>query len=213
MAITIYFIATSLPDRLASVRDALLLKHPSELVISVLESALKDIESNIRSVASASSAVPPPLFHGCTVPQLPTFTASLATAATDVTAAAVTTSVRSRARSGRRGGQGAGGSRGGGGGVAGGGGGSAGVGGAPGAASSDSPSAAGGGATRVSRAPARLKAVGAGVAAWYLAQRQQQQPLLSQQPQQQQGQQQGSGPRQLSRGDAHPSCPYIVQTA
>ncbi|CAI7881743.1 unnamed protein product [Closterium sp. NIES-54] len=54
MAITIYFIATSLPDRLASVRDALLLKHPSELTIEVLESALKDVESNLRSVAAAS---------------------------------------------------------------------------------------------------------------------------------------------------------------
>ncbi|CAI7790998.1 unnamed protein product [Closterium sp. NIES-53] len=55
MAITIYFIATSLPDRLASVRDAFLLKHPSELTIHVLESALKDVESSLRSVASASS--------------------------------------------------------------------------------------------------------------------------------------------------------------
>ncbi|CAI7798117.1 unnamed protein product [Closterium sp. NIES-53] len=45
MAITIYFIATSLSDRLASVRDALLLKHPSELTIEVLDSALKDVES------------------------------------------------------------------------------------------------------------------------------------------------------------------------
>ncbi|CAI7792527.1 unnamed protein product [Closterium sp. NIES-54] len=54
MAITIYFIATSLPDRLASVRDALLLKHPSELTIEVLESALKDVESNLCSVASTS---------------------------------------------------------------------------------------------------------------------------------------------------------------
>ncbi|CAI7799511.1 unnamed protein product [Closterium sp. NIES-53] len=67
MAITIYFIATSLPDRLASVRDALLLKHPSELTIEVLESALKDVESNLRSVASASGVVPPPLFHECTL--------------------------------------------------------------------------------------------------------------------------------------------------
>ncbi|CAI7917050.1 unnamed protein product [Closterium sp. NIES-54] len=75
MAITLYFIATSLPDRLASVRDALLLKHPSELTIEVLESALKDVERNLRSVASASGVVPPPLFHGCTVPQLPTFPA------------------------------------------------------------------------------------------------------------------------------------------
>ncbi|CAI5928697.1 unnamed protein product [Closterium sp. NIES-65] len=96
MAITIYFIATSLPGRLASVRDTLLLKHLSELTIEVLEFALKDVESNLRSVASASGAVPPPLFHGCTVPQLPTFTASLATATTDVTAAAVTTTLRSR---------------------------------------------------------------------------------------------------------------------
>ncbi|CAI7759176.1 unnamed protein product, partial [Closterium sp. NIES-53] len=64
MAITIYFIITSLPGRLAFVRDALLLKHPSELTIKVLESALKNVESNLRSVASASGAVPPPLFHG-----------------------------------------------------------------------------------------------------------------------------------------------------
>ncbi|CAI7807045.1 unnamed protein product [Closterium sp. NIES-53] len=87
MAITIYFIATNLPDHLASIRDALLLKHPSKLIIEALESALKDVESNFRSVASASGAVPTPLFYGCTVPQLPTFTSSLATAATDVTAA------------------------------------------------------------------------------------------------------------------------------
>ncbi|CAI7860794.1 unnamed protein product, partial [Closterium sp. NIES-54] len=33
MAITIYFIANSLPGRLASVRDVLLLKHPNELTI------------------------------------------------------------------------------------------------------------------------------------------------------------------------------------
>ncbi|CAI7733103.1 unnamed protein product [Closterium sp. NIES-54] len=167
MAITIYFIANSLPDRLASVRDALLLKHPSELTIEVLESALKDVESNLRSVASASGAVPPPLFHGCTVPQLPTFTASLATAATDVTAAAATTSSRSRGRSGRRGGQGAGGGGGGGGGdVASGGSGSAGAGGAPRAAASDSPAAAGGGDARVRQPPTGLSAAGGGAAAW-----------------------------------------------
>ncbi|CAI7926281.1 unnamed protein product [Closterium sp. NIES-54] len=153
MAITIYFIATSLPHRLASVRDALLLKHPSELTIEVLDSALKDVESNLRSIASASGVVPPPLFHGCTVPQLPTFTASLATAATNVTAAAVTNSSRSRGRSGRRGGQGAGG--GGGGDVASGGGGSAGAGGAPCAVAGDSPTAAGGGDARASRVSCR----------------------------------------------------------
>ncbi|CAI7862758.1 unnamed protein product [Closterium sp. NIES-53] len=183
LAITIYFIATSLPDRLASVRDALLLKHPSELTIEVLESALKDVESNLRSVASASDVVPPPLFHVCTVPQLPTFTASLATAATDVTAAAVTTSSRSQGRSGRRGGQGAGGGGGGGGGdVASGGGGSAGAGGAPRAPAGDSPAAAGGGDARVRQPPTGLPAAGGGAAAWYLTrqQQQQQQPLPSQ---------------------------------
>ncbi|CAI7812660.1 unnamed protein product [Closterium sp. NIES-53] len=137
--------ATSLPDRLASVRDALLLKHPSKLTIEVLESAFKDVKSNLHSVASASGVVPPPLFHRCTVPQLLTFTASLATAANDVTAAAVTTSSRSRGRSGRRGGQGAGGGRGGGGSdVASGGGGSAGARGAPRATAGDSPAATGG---------------------------------------------------------------------
>ncbi|CAI7834727.1 unnamed protein product [Closterium sp. NIES-53] len=64
MAITIYFLATSLPGRLASVRDTLLLKHPSELTIEVFESALKDVESNLRLVASASGVVPPPLRGG-----------------------------------------------------------------------------------------------------------------------------------------------------
>ncbi|CAI7838709.1 unnamed protein product [Closterium sp. NIES-53] len=163
MANTIYFIATSLPDRLASVRDALLLKHPSKLTIEVLESALKDVESKVHLVASASGAVPPPLFHGCTVPQLPTFTASLATAATDVTATAVTNSSQSRGRSGRRGGQGAGG--GGGGGVTSGGGGSAGVGGDARAAPSDSPAATGGGDARGHQTHAGLLTTGAGVAA------------------------------------------------
>ncbi|CAI7745490.1 unnamed protein product [Closterium sp. NIES-54] len=185
MAITIYFIITSLPGRLAFVRDALLLKHPSELTIEVLESALKNVESNLRSVASASGAVPPPLFHGCTVPQLPTLTASLATVATDVTATAVTNSSQPRCRSGRRGGQVAGGGGGGGGGgMASSGGGSTEVGGATCAAASDSPAAPGGGDARVRQAPAGSPAAGAGVAAWYLTQRrqQQQQPLLLQQP-------------------------------
>ncbi|CAI7837573.1 unnamed protein product [Closterium sp. NIES-53] len=213
IAITIYFIATSLPDHLASVRDVLLLKHPSELTIEVLEYALKDVKSNLRSVASASGAVPPPLFHRCTVPQLPTFTASLAIATTDVTAAAVTTSSRSRGRGGKRGGQGTGG--GGGGGVAGGGGGggastggggSAGPGEASRAAAGDPATAAGGGDARARQPPSGLPAAAGGAAAWYLAHRQQQQPLPLQQP----PQQQVSGPaqRQPQRGAVHPSCTY-----
>ncbi|CAI5986425.1 unnamed protein product [Closterium sp. NIES-65] len=159
MAITVYFIATSLPDRLASVRDALLLKHPSELTIEVLESALKDVESNLRSVAAASGTVSPPLFHGCTVPQLPTFSASLATAATDATAAAVTTASRSRGRGGKKGGSsggGGGGSGGSGGAVATGGGGSAASGETPRAAAGDSTAPAGGGDPRARQSPPSL---------------------------------------------------------
>ncbi|CAI7770773.1 unnamed protein product [Closterium sp. NIES-53] len=219
MAITIYFIATSLLDRLASVRDALLLKHPNELTIETLESALKDIESNLRSVASASGDVPPPLFHGCTVPQLPTFTASLATAATDMTASAVTTSSRSRGRSGRRGGQGAGGGgKGGGGDVVSGGGGRSGARGSPRAAAGDSPVAPGGGDAWVRQPPTGLPTAEGGAVAWYLTQRQQQQhqPLPLEQPQQQQRQQQvsgqGSGQRQLQSGVVHPPCTYHILT-
>ncbi|CAI7886224.1 unnamed protein product [Closterium sp. NIES-54] len=196
MAITIYFIATSLPDRLASVRASL--------------TALPrfDVESNLRSVASTSGVVPPPLFHGCTIPQLPTFTASLATAATNVTTAVVTTSLRSRGRSGRRGGQGAGGGgRGGGGDVASGGGGSAGAGGAPRAAAGDSPAAAGGGDARVRQPPTGLPAAGGGAAAWYLTRQQQHQPLPSQQPHQQQRQQQVWG-----RGQDSVSCSAVSST-
>ncbi|CAI7859258.1 unnamed protein product [Closterium sp. NIES-53] len=162
MAITVYFIATSLPDRLASVRDALLLKHPSELTIEVLESALKDVESNLRSVAAASGTVSPPLFHGCTVPQLPTFTASLATAATDATVAAVMTASRLRGRGGKKGGSGGGGgggSGGSGGAVATGGGGSAASGETPRAAAGDSTAPAGGGDPRApSAAPSAAAA-------------------------------------------------------
>ncbi|CAI7904786.1 unnamed protein product [Closterium sp. NIES-53] len=163
-----------------------------ELTIEVLDLAFKDVESNLHSVASASGAVPPPLFDECTVPLLPTFTASLAAAAKDVTAAAVTNSSRSRGRNGRRGSQGVGGGGGGGGGdVASGNGRSAGAGGAPRAAAGDFSAAAGGGDTRVCQPPTGLPAAGVGAGAWYLTQRQQhqQQPLPSQQPQQQQRQQ------------------------
>ncbi|CAI7925862.1 unnamed protein product [Closterium sp. NIES-54] len=157
MAITIYFITTSLPGRLASVCDALLLKHPSELTIEVLESALKDVERNLHSVAFAFGVVPPPLFHGCTVPHLPTFTASLATTATDVTVAAVTNSSRSRGGSGKRGGRGVGS-----------GGESAGTGGAPRVTAGDSPAAAGGGDAQVRQPPTGLPAAGGGASAWSL---------------------------------------------
>ncbi|CAI7927107.1 unnamed protein product, partial [Closterium sp. NIES-54] len=143
--------AAGLIAHLPSVRDTLLLKHPSELTINVLESALKDVESNLRSVASASGSVPPPLFQGCTVPQLPTFTASLASTATDKTAAVATTGARSRSRGGKKRGKGAG--SGGGSGGSGGGehsssGGCGGVGDEPSAPTSGPSAASGGGDAR-----------------------------------------------------------------
>ncbi|CAI7901828.1 unnamed protein product [Closterium sp. NIES-54] len=186
MAITIYFIATSLPDRLASVRDALLLKHPSELTIEVLESALKDVESNLRSVASASGALLLRLLRGLEVEV---------------------------ARGQGTGGGGGGGVGGGGcgGGMPTGGGGSAGPGEASRAVAGDSAPAAGGGDAQARQPPSSLPAAAGGAAAWYLAQRQrqqqqqqqqQQQPLPLQQPQQLQRQQQvlGPGQQQPKRG-------------
>ncbi|CAI5518364.1 unnamed protein product [Closterium sp. Naga37s-1] len=226
MAITIHFIATSLPDCLAPVCDELLQKHPSELTIDVLETALKDIESNIRSFASASGAVVPPLFQGCTVPQLPTFTTSLASIASPSlleTAAVSTVGGRSRGKGGKRGGKGGG---------AGGGGG--------GAVGSGDTSASGGGDTGGGPAPAGPTRGGASAVTWYTAQRrqqsqQQQQPQSGQPQQQRQPQQQvqrqvqqqpqqwgpggpgsagrgGGPPSSTLRGVTPPPCPYVVQS-
>ncbi|CAI7802933.1 unnamed protein product [Closterium sp. NIES-54] len=141
MAITLHFIATSLPDRLAPI-------------------PLLDIESNIRSVASASGAVVPPLFQGCTVPQLPTFTASLASTAspaTGKTAAVSTAGGRSRGKGCKRGGKGGGGGGGGGGGKG------------PGATS-----ASGGGNIGGGIGPAGPTGGGPGAAVWYTARQRQQ---------------------------------------
>ncbi|CAI7916876.1 unnamed protein product [Closterium sp. NIES-54] len=212
MAITIHFIATSLLDRLAPVCDELLRKHLSELTIDVLETALKDIGSNIRFVASGT--VVPPLFQGCTVPQLPTFTASLASTASPSpveTGAVSTVGGRSRGKGGKRGGKGGG----------------AGGGGGGGGGSCDT-SASSGGNIGSGSGPAGLTGGGAGVAAWYMAQRQQQpQPRQPQQQVQWQVQQQpqqwglggpgsagrgGSLPSSASRGVIPPPCLYVVQS-
>ncbi|CAI7771457.1 unnamed protein product [Closterium sp. NIES-54] len=71
------------------------------------------------SVASATIAVVPLLFHGCTVPQLPTFTGSLASTASpssDETGTVSIASGRIRGRGGKKGGKGGGSGGGGGGG-------------------------------------------------------------------------------------------------
>ncbi|CAI7850632.1 unnamed protein product [Closterium sp. NIES-53] len=124
---------------------------------SLIALHLSDIESNIRSIASASRAVIPPLFQGCTVPQLPTFTASLASTASLSTVETVAVSIvgeRFRVKGGKRGGKGD---------DASGGGGSSG-------GPSDT-SASGGGSTESGTWPARPTGGGVGAASWYTAQR------------------------------------------
>ncbi|CAI7823789.1 unnamed protein product [Closterium sp. NIES-54] len=156
MAININFIVTSLLGRLAPVQDALLRKLPSALTINVLDAALKDVKRNIRSIASASGAVVPPHFQGCTDLQLPSFTASPALTASpsfDENAAVSTMGGWPRAREVRKGGRdgGIGGSGGGGGGAGG-----------------TSPSSGGG--TGGGLGPAGPLGGGARAAAWYMAQ-------------------------------------------
>ncbi|CAI7923284.1 unnamed protein product [Closterium sp. NIES-54] len=144
---------TRLPGRLSTARDALLQQHPSELTIDLLKTTLGKIESNLLSVASATNAVAPRLFEGCAVPQLPTFTATRASAAVSVsmdTAAVSAAHRQKRGKGGKKGGKAGGGGGGGGGDEGGPGGGSGGGGGdAPGGGSSgggaDPP--AGGGST------------------------------------------------------------------
>ncbi|CAI7808447.1 unnamed protein product [Closterium sp. NIES-54] len=115
-------------------------------------------------VASVSGAVPPPLFQGCNVPQLPTFTASLASDASDKTAAATTTAGQSKSRGGKKGRKGA---------SSGGGGGGIGVGDEPSAITGGPPTVSGGGDVRGGPGPAGPPVGGFGVAAYYTAQRKQ----------------------------------------
>ncbi|CAI7776450.1 unnamed protein product, partial [Closterium sp. NIES-54] len=116
MSLTVHWLVTRLPDHLATSRDVLLQKHPTELTIDLLETALEKIESNLLSVASATDTVPPRLFAECAAPQLPTFTATRASATMSVvedTAAVSAADWQKRGKSGKKGGKGGGGGRGG----------------------------------------------------------------------------------------------------
>ncbi|CAI7798438.1 unnamed protein product [Closterium sp. NIES-54] len=120
MWLTVYWLVTRLPNRLSSACDVLLQKHPSELTVDLLESTLSKIEGNRLSVASATNAVAPCLFERCVVPQLPTFSATRATAAVSVSEenAGVFGAVwQKRGKGGKKGGKGGGGGGGGGGGA------------------------------------------------------------------------------------------------
>ncbi|CAI7811372.1 unnamed protein product [Closterium sp. NIES-54] len=133
MWLTVHWLVTRLPDRLSSACDVLLQKHPSELTIHLLESTLSKIESSLLSVASATNTLAPRFFEGCATPQLPTFTATRATAAVSVsgeTAAISATGWQKRGKGGKKGGKGGGGGGRGGGGA---GSGSGGIGGGTGA--------------------------------------------------------------------------------
>ncbi|CAI7770729.1 unnamed protein product [Closterium sp. NIES-54] len=151
------FATTHLRSLIASYRaactEAQLLVAPPPIWITVHWTTLAKIESNLLSIASATDAVAPRLFEGCAVTQLPTFTATCASAAVSVsedTAALSAADRQKRGKGGKKGGKGGGSGGGGGGGGGGPGGGSGGGGGgAPGGGSSrggaDPP--AGGGST------------------------------------------------------------------
>ncbi|CAI5955980.1 unnamed protein product [Closterium sp. NIES-65] len=194
--LTLYWLVTRLPDRLSSTRDVLLLKHPTELTIDLLESTLTKIESNLHAIAAATAVAPPRLFDAVSV-----------------------ASWQKQGKGGRRGGKGGSGGGGGGGGNAGpGGGGGGGV--AGGAGGGGGASASSGGGNARGTGLAGTTTGGVWPVAWYTAQQRQQ----SQQQQPQQGQQQqgpgGSGssgrgiglPSWALRGATPPPCPYVVRT-
>ncbi|CAI7843347.1 unnamed protein product [Closterium sp. NIES-54] len=115
--LTLYFIVTRLPDRLSSPHDALLARHPIELTIDLIETSLNKIETRTRSIAYATGAIVPHLFEGCALPQLPTFTTSVAageSSATKDTAAAAGSGGLRHGKGGTKGGKGSGGGGGGG---------------------------------------------------------------------------------------------------
>ncbi|CAI7803016.1 unnamed protein product [Closterium sp. NIES-54] len=186
MWLTVHWLVTRLPDLLATARDVLLQKHPTELTIDLLETALGKIESNLLSVASATDAVPPHLFAGCAAPQLPTFTSTRASTTVSVVEDTATVSAADWQKRGKKGGKGGGGGGGGGGGARSSGGGGGG-GGAPGGGS------LGGGAGQTGPPTGGVQIVG-GVGP-------QQQLPQQHQPQQrhqhQQGQQQQQAPQQF----------------
>ncbi|CAI7861419.1 unnamed protein product [Closterium sp. NIES-53] len=62
---TLYLLATHLPDRFAPARDQFLTINPMTLTIYLFEKRLFAIEHLARSLATATSTVLPPIFEGC----------------------------------------------------------------------------------------------------------------------------------------------------
>ncbi|CAI7911584.1 unnamed protein product [Closterium sp. NIES-53] len=128
MFITLYFIATHLPDSLRSVRDHFLSLDPTTLTIDLLEQYLFAAETSVVDVGASRGTPHTPFFEGCSPsPLAPSYASAAAVdvpGAVDVRAASA--SVKRRSGKGKGGRGGGGGSRSGGGGSGGGGGGSGG---------------------------------------------------------------------------------------
>ncbi|CAI7847832.1 unnamed protein product [Closterium sp. NIES-54] len=128
MYITLYFLVTSLPNSLRSVRDHLLSLDPTSLTVDLLEQHLLAAETSAVAVGAAHGTLCPPFFEGCSPsPLAPSYTCAAAADVSvpeDVGAASARAKHRSSKGKGGRGG--GGGSGGGGGGSGSGGGGSCG---------------------------------------------------------------------------------------
>ncbi|CAI7787380.1 unnamed protein product [Closterium sp. NIES-54] len=192
MYITLYIIATRLPDSLRSVRDHFLSLDPTSLTIDLLEHHLLTAETSTVAVGAAHGTPRPPFFEGCSPSPLAPSYASAAAAADvsvpeDVGAASASAKRRSSKGKGGRGG--GGGSGGGGGGSGSGGGGSSGGGSGGGTVGRSGGSGGGGGGSGGSGGSGGGGTGGGGTGAWRVGtgggQRQQQQrPSETPSPQQ-----------------------------
>ncbi|CAI7775861.1 unnamed protein product [Closterium sp. NIES-53] len=103
--LTLHFLATRLPDRLVSSRDALLAMHPMNLTIELFATRLTEIETHLCTIASTTGTVVPPIFEGCAPPQFPKPAASIAVSEPTASSEAAIVSAPSGGRGRRRGGR------------------------------------------------------------------------------------------------------------
>ncbi|CAI7762102.1 unnamed protein product [Closterium sp. NIES-53] len=212
MYITLYIIATRLPDSLRSVRDHFLSLDPTSLTIDLLEHHLLTAETSTVAVGAAHGTPRPPFFEGCSPSPLAPSYASAAAAADvsvpeDVGAASASAKRRSSKGKGGRGG--GGGSGGGGGGSGSGGGGRSGGGGGGGTVGRSGGSGGGGGGSGGSGGSGGGGTGGGGTGAWRVG-------TGGGQRQQQQRPSETPSPQQLRewflRWASGGSCPYLIRT-
>ncbi|CAI7778952.1 unnamed protein product [Closterium sp. NIES-53] len=211
MYITLYFIVTSLPDSLHSVRDHFLSLDPTSLTVDLLEQHLFAAETNAIAVGAARGTPRPPFFEGCSPsPIAPSYASAAAADVSvpeDVGAASASAKHRSSKGKGGRGGRG--GSGGGGGGSGSGGGGSSGGGGGGGTVGGSGGSGGGGGGSGGSGGTGGGGTGSGGTGARRVEPR-------GGQRQQQQRRSETPSPQQLRewflRGAYGGSCPYVIRT-